>query len=109
MCQDTRTVRYGNSSGVRVLGHYSRLYSGLSDEKPSGGLWLRGLSEPKSTATICYSDKFKIICWTKCSFSVHKYLQLASTGAVAAVACLMVRLMVHVEESTGQGPIRGRD
>lgn len=33
---------------------------------------------------------------------------LASTGAVAAVACLMVRLMVHVEESTGQGPIRGR-
>jgi hypothetical protein len=52
MCQDTRTVRYGNSSGVRVLGHYSRLYSGLSDEKPSGGLWLRGLSEPKSTATL---------------------------------------------------------
>ena len=52
MCQDTRTVRYVNSSGVRVLGHYSRLYSGLSGEKPSEGLWLRGLSEPKSTATL---------------------------------------------------------
>jgi hypothetical protein len=31
---------------------------------------------------------------------------LASTGAVASVACLMVRLVVHVEELTGQGSIK---
>lgn len=57
-----------------------------------------------------YSDRLKaallsymfILCTQTSSAS------LASTGAVASVACLMVRLVVHVEELTGQGSIKSR-